>query len=215
MHCFIDLTYCYTYVKKPEVKLEQGKKTKKELKILHSNYVCWGVNTLLFQSGSLAFLEELLQILRASESRCQSWSNYGVLYCNLKVIKQVSTEATHVSKEGNHSLCKQVRPLPCQIRRLRCPGHEDKTFRCTNEMWNAGFELYPPLLCWLLMWWRKGGRNLKTVLGFLLHKDNNCLPGDTTCKFLVHALILVTVPPVHGPSPKKVFVPGLLWSWPR
>lgn len=95
---------------------------------------------MLLQSGSLAFLEELLQILRASESRCQAWPNCGVLDCNLKVIKQVHTEASHLSKEGNHSLCKQVPPLPCQPR-LSCPGDEDKAFRCTHKMWKAGFEL--------------------------------------------------------------------------
>lgn len=121
---------------------------------------------MLFQSGSLAFLEELLQILRASESRCQTWPNYGVLDCNLRVIKQVSTEAAHLSKEGNNSLCKQVPPLPCQIRRLSCPDHEDETFRCTNEMWKAGFELYSLLACWLLAWWRKAGRKLKIVFRF-------------------------------------------------
>lgn len=69
------------------------------------------MNALLFQSGSLAFLEEHFQILRASKSRCQVWPNYGVLDCNLKVIKQVSTEATHLSKEENNSYCKQVCPF--------------------------------------------------------------------------------------------------------
>lgn len=101
------------------------------------------MNALLFKIGSLAFVEGLLEILRASESRCQAWPNYGVLDCNLKVIKQVSTEATHLGKEGNSSLCKQVLPLPCQARKLSCASHEGKIFRCTNKTWKVGLEPYP------------------------------------------------------------------------
>lgn len=68
----------------------------------------------IFGSGPLAFLERLLQILRASESRCQAWTNYSVLDCNLKVIKQVSTEQLiSVKKEVNPSVNKS---LPFHVR---------------------------------------------------------------------------------------------------
>lgn len=144
-HCFI--------VKKPKVRVEKGEKPQKNpLNLLCSAYVCWGVRALLFGSDSLTFLEKLLQILRASESKCQAWANYSVFDCNLKVIQQVSTEQLiSVKKEVVPSVNKSLL-LHIRSEENRWPGHEDKTCRSTNGMWKGGFKLCAPPECWLVAW---------------------------------------------------------------
>lgn len=95
---------------------------------------------MLFGSVSLAFLEKLLQILRASESRCQAWTNYSVLDCNFKVIKQVSTEQLiSVKKEvipsGNMCLHFHVRSegIVAPVTRIKPVGAQMGCGRCVSS----------------------------------------------------------------------------------
>lgn len=64
-----------------------------------------------------------------------------VMACNLKVIKQVSTEATHLSKEEDNSRCKQVLPfnvrsedLDAQVMGAKPLGAQ---MRCKGKFWTV------------------------------------------------------------------------------